>query len=141
MGTVEWGPEVAAGYDADVAEMFDPAVLEPTVAFLADLAGYGAALELAVGTGRVALPLSARGVQVHGIELSPHMAAQLQEKPGADRIGSDERGRRHGGSEQESLVHERSLRKIMINPSLPGTTERRLEFPGDATTALATHPT
>ncbi|HEX4491276.1 MAG TPA: class I SAM-dependent methyltransferase [Acidimicrobiia bacterium] len=86
MGTVEWGREVAEAYDADSAEMFDPGVLGPTVAFLGDLAGDGAALELAIGTGRVALPLSARGIEVHGIELSPHMAAVLRAKPGADRI-------------------------------------------------------
>jgi SAM-dependent methyltransferase len=87
MGTVEWGREVAESYDVDAAEMFDPGVLEPTVGLLAELAADGAALELAIGTGRVALPLSARGVRVHGIEFSPHMAAQLSAKPGADRIG------------------------------------------------------
>jgi SAM-dependent methyltransferase len=54
---------------------------------LCDLAGGGRALELAVGTGRVALPLSARGVPVHGIELSPHMADQLRAKDGADAVG------------------------------------------------------
>jgi SAM-dependent methyltransferase len=63
--------------------MFDPRVLDPTVDFLADLAGDGGALEFAVGTGRVALALEARGVDVHGIELSPHMAAKLREKSDA----------------------------------------------------------
>jgi hypothetical protein len=53
---------------------------------LASLAGDGPALEFAVGTGRVALPLSARGVPVSGIELSPHMAGQLRAKPGADAV-------------------------------------------------------
>ncbi|MBA2327944.1 MAG: class I SAM-dependent methyltransferase [Actinobacteria bacterium] len=67
--------------------MFDPAVVDPAVSFLADLAGTGAALELGIGTGRLALPLSRRGVRVHGIELSPAMVAQLQAKPGADDIG------------------------------------------------------
>ncbi len=62
--------------------MFDPEMLRPTVDLLAGLAGDGPALELAVGTGRVAVPLSHRGVPVHGIELSPAMAAQLQAKPG-----------------------------------------------------------
>ena len=66
---------VAAGYDAGSASMFDPAVLGPTVDFLADLAGDGAALELGIGTGRVALPLSERGVPVHGIDLSPAMVS------------------------------------------------------------------
>ncbi|HEY7801613.1 MAG TPA: class I SAM-dependent methyltransferase [Dehalococcoidia bacterium] len=77
---------IAASYDAASSEMFEPAVLGPTVEFLAGLAGDGAALEFAIGTGRVALPLSARGVSVHGIELSPDMAAQLRAKPGADAI-------------------------------------------------------
>jgi len=78
---------VAKEYDADSADMFDPAVVDPAVSFLADLAGTGAALELGLGTGRLALPLSRRGVRVHGIELSPAMVAQLQAKPGADDIG------------------------------------------------------
>jgi SAM-dependent methyltransferase len=78
---------VAPYYDATSPEMFDPAVLDPTVDFLAALAADGAALEFAIGTGRVALPLSQRGVPVHGIELSPAMVAQLQAKPGAEAIG------------------------------------------------------
>jgi SAM-dependent methyltransferase len=57
------------------------------VRFLADLAGDGAALEFGIGTGRVALPLSKRGVRVHGIDLSPAMVEQLQAKPGAGEIG------------------------------------------------------
>jgi len=56
------------------------------VDFLAALAGDGGALELAIGTGRVALPLAERGVRVAGIELSPDMLAQLRAKPGADAI-------------------------------------------------------
>ncbi|MDP9333051.1 MAG: class I SAM-dependent methyltransferase [Actinomycetota bacterium] len=67
--------------------MFEPAVLEPAVSFLADLAGKGAALEFGIGTGRIALPLSLRGVHVHGIDLSPAMVAQLQAKPGTENIG------------------------------------------------------
>jgi SAM-dependent methyltransferase len=66
--------------------MFAPAVVDPVVDALAELAGGGRALEFAVGTGRIALPLRARGVEVHGIELSPHMAAELQAKPGADAV-------------------------------------------------------
>jgi SAM-dependent methyltransferase len=77
----------AQRYDADSTDMFEPAVVEPAVSFLADLAGGGAALELGIGTGRIALPLSQRGVPVHGIDLSPAMVAQLQVKPGAERIG------------------------------------------------------
>ena len=77
----------AAGYDEASAEMFDPAVLDPTVDFLAGLAGDGAALELGIGTGRIALPLSERGVPVHGIDLSAAMVQRLREKPGAERVG------------------------------------------------------
>ena len=77
---------IAAGYDADAADMFDPGVVEPTVSFLAELAGSGDALEFAIGTGRIALPLSRRGVRVRGIDLSPPMVARLQAKPGADAI-------------------------------------------------------
>ena len=86
MPKIYFDERVAPHDDATSAEMFDPGVLEPTVSFLADLAGDGAALELAVGTGRVALPLRARGVRVHGIDLSPAMVAELQAKPGADEI-------------------------------------------------------
>ncbi len=82
-----FGEQVAAGYDAGSAAMFDPAVLDPTVDFLAALAGDGSALEFGIGTGRVALPLSARGVPVHGIDLSAAMVDQLRGKPGADRVG------------------------------------------------------
>ncbi|CAN5166653.1 class I SAM-dependent methyltransferase [soil metagenome] len=78
--------DVARTYDEGSAEMFAPEVLGPTVEVLADLAGGGPALELAIGTGRVAIPLSEAGVEVHGIELSPAMVAELQAKPGADRI-------------------------------------------------------
>jgi hypothetical protein len=77
---------VAARYDESDADMFDAALVGPAVDFLADLAGDGRALELAIGTGRIALPLAARGVEVHGIELSKAMAARLGEKPGGDRI-------------------------------------------------------
>jgi SAM-dependent methyltransferase len=78
---------IARNYDADSKGMFDPAVVERTVDFLAPLSSGGAALELGIGTGRIALPLSERGVPVHGIDLSPDMVAQLQSKPGADAIG------------------------------------------------------
>ena len=78
---------IAKAYDAKWANLVEPAVVDPAVNFLAELAGTGAALELGVGTGRLALPLSRRGVRVHGIELSPAMVAQLRAKPGADAIG------------------------------------------------------
>jgi SAM-dependent methyltransferase len=66
--------------------MFDPAVVEPVVDFLAELAGEGAALEFGIGTGRIALPLAKRGVRVRGIDLSEAMVAQLRAKPGAEDI-------------------------------------------------------
>jgi len=78
--------EVAARYDDTLGMMASPEVLGPTVDLLAGLAGDGAALELAVGTGRVALPLAARGVPVSGIELSSDMLARLRAKPGGDAI-------------------------------------------------------
>jgi len=77
---------IAKGYDARWADLFEPAVVEPAVNFLADLAGTGAALELGIGTGRIALPLSKRGVRVHGIELSSAMVDQLRAKPGGEDI-------------------------------------------------------
>ena len=78
---------VASGYEAKWPHLFDPAVVVPAVDFLAQRAGSGPVLELGVGTGRIALPLSRRGVRVHGIELSPPMVAQLLSKPGAEAIG------------------------------------------------------
>jgi SAM-dependent methyltransferase len=78
---------VAATYDESAAAMFDPAVVDPVVDFLAGLAGSGRALELGIGTGRIALPLAKRGVPVHGIELSKAMTARLHAKPGAEEIG------------------------------------------------------
>ncbi len=77
----------AATYDEYSVGMFDPAVLEPAVEFLAELAGDGAALELGIGTGRIALPLAQRGVRIHGIDLSRPMVARLRAKPGAEGIG------------------------------------------------------
>ena len=82
-----FGEGVAERYDQSSAEMFDPAVVDPVVDFLAGLAGDGAALELGIGTGRIAVPLRRRGVRVHGIDLSPQMVAQLRAKPGAEDIG------------------------------------------------------
>jgi SAM-dependent methyltransferase len=87
MPTDHFGERVAARYDESLSEMFEPAAVEPVVEFIAGLAGDGAALELGIGTGRIALPLSARGVPVHGIDLSEAMVARLREKPGADAVG------------------------------------------------------
>ena len=78
---------VAARYDDPADEMFQPETIDPVVDFLAALAGGGRALELGIGTGRIALPLARRGVPVHGIELSRAMVARLRAKPGGDDIG------------------------------------------------------
>jgi SAM-dependent methyltransferase len=82
-----FGERVAERYDESAAGMFEPAVVDPVVDVLADLAGHGAALELGIGTGRIALPLAQRGVRVHGIDLSGAMVARLRAKPGAEQIG------------------------------------------------------
>jgi SAM-dependent methyltransferase len=78
---------VAARYDETSADMFEEAEVEPVVDFLAELATDGPALELGIGTGRIAIPLSRRGIRVHGIDLSEAMVARLQAKPGAEQIG------------------------------------------------------
>ncbi|HUI36272.1 MAG TPA: class I SAM-dependent methyltransferase [Gaiellaceae bacterium] len=77
---------VAARYDESSSEMFACEAVEPAVDFLAALAGDGRALELGIGTGRIALPLAGRGVEVHGIDLSQAMVARLREKPGGEAI-------------------------------------------------------
>jgi SAM-dependent methyltransferase len=77
---------VADRYDETAAEQFAPDVVEPAVELLAGLADGGAALELGIGTGRIALPLARRGVAVHGIDLSPDMVAKLRAKPGGAEI-------------------------------------------------------
>lgn len=77
---------VALTYDQGSAHMFEADVLGPTVDVLEELAGDGTALELAIGTGRVALPLAERGVEVYGIDFSEAMVAQLRGKPGGDRL-------------------------------------------------------
>ncbi|WP_017571384.1 class I SAM-dependent DNA methyltransferase [Nocardiopsis halotolerans] len=82
-----FGESVAATYDESSADMFDPGVLDPAVDVLAELAGDGRALELGIGTGRVALPLARRGVPVHGVDLSQAMVDRLRAKPGGDAVG------------------------------------------------------
>ncbi|HUQ23213.1 MAG TPA: class I SAM-dependent methyltransferase [Gaiellaceae bacterium] len=83
-----FGDRVAARYDesAEISGMFDPAVVDPAVDLLVELAEGGSALELGIGTGRIAVPLARRGVPVHGIELSRAMTAKLREKPGGADI-------------------------------------------------------
>ena len=82
-----FGERVAAKYDDETADMFQPAAVDAAVDFLAGLAGRGRALELGIGTGRIALPLARRGVPVHGIDLSQAMVARLRAKPGGGDIG------------------------------------------------------
>jgi SAM-dependent methyltransferase len=81
-----FGEHVAERFDERNAHQADPAVVDPMVAFIADLAGSGAVLEFGVGTGRVALPLAQRGVGVHGIDLSEAMIARMRAKPGSDGV-------------------------------------------------------
>jgi SAM-dependent methyltransferase len=82
-----FGAPVAEHYDESTAELSGPAAVDPVIDFLVDLCFDGTALELGIGTGRIALPLSQRGIRVHGIDLSEAMVARLRAKPGADRIG------------------------------------------------------
>jgi len=82
-----FGERVAARYDLAAADMFESNVVDSTVDFLAEIAGNGRALELGIGTGRIALPLARRGVPVHGVDSSSAMLARLQAKPGAQRVG------------------------------------------------------
>jgi SAM-dependent methyltransferase len=77
---------IAARYDESSARMFDPAVLDPAIDFLAAIAGSGRALEFGIGTGRIALPLAQRGVAVRGIDVSKAMVARLHAKPGGEDI-------------------------------------------------------
>jgi SAM-dependent methyltransferase len=82
------GYDPMASFDADAAAIYDDHPRgdeEAAVAFLRDVAAGGRALELAVGTGRIARPLAAGGVEVDGVDLSPHMVERLRAKPGGDR--------------------------------------------------------
>jgi SAM-dependent methyltransferase len=78
-----YGDRIAAIYDELIEGKFDT---EGAVSFLAELAGTGPVLELGIGTGRVALPLAERGLEVHGIDASEAMVERLRAKPGGDRI-------------------------------------------------------
>jgi SAM-dependent methyltransferase len=81
-----FGEEVAARYDEGATDMFRPEVVDPVVDVLAGLAGDGRALEFAIGTGRIAIPLTERGVPVAGIDNSEHMVARLRAKPAGKDI-------------------------------------------------------
>lgn len=80
MSSVTWDAEIAGVYDDTYTALFDPSFLGPMTGLLAELARDGPAVEFAVGSGRVALALSARGVAVHGIELSRPMTERLSAK-------------------------------------------------------------
>lgn len=86
MPEVRFDDQIAATYDEDSGERWDPAVLGPTVDLLVDLADGGPVLEFAVGTGRVALPLAGRGLPVSGLDISEPMLARLRAKPGAAAV-------------------------------------------------------
>lgn len=87
MEKVVFDEQVARSYDNDASSMFNSDVIERTVTFLEALAGNDTALEFGIGTGHIALPLSARGISVHGIDISEPMLKQLQIKAGAEQIG------------------------------------------------------
>ena len=82
----DWFAKGAAAYDESEGFMFEPATIERTVDVLQELADGGRALELGIGTGRIALPLARRGVRVYGIDLSEAMVARLRAKPGGEEI-------------------------------------------------------
>ncbi len=84
--TEPWNRHVAEGYDEASADMYAPDALEPAVAFLAALAPGGRVLELAIGTGRVALPLVGAGLAVSGVDSSRATVDVLRRKPGSDAI-------------------------------------------------------
>ena len=81
-----FGEDIASTYDERSAEMFRSEVVDPAVDLLAELAGEGRALELAIGTGRIAVPLAARGIPVAGIDDSEAMVARLRAKPGGPDV-------------------------------------------------------
>jgi SAM-dependent methyltransferase len=87
VASITWDSDIAEVYDTVYAAEAEPSVLGPVIDVLASLAGDGPALEFAVGTGRIALPLRGRGIAVSGIELSPHMAERLRAKPGGHDVG------------------------------------------------------
>jgi SAM-dependent methyltransferase len=104
-----FGERVAANYATLWPHLFEAGMVDPAVRFLADLADGGPVLELGIGTGRLALPLSRRGVAVHGIELSPDMIEQLRREAGAEAIdvtlGDFASAQVEGGEEAFSLAY------------------------------------
>ncbi|HEY2506141.1 MAG TPA: class I SAM-dependent methyltransferase [Streptosporangiaceae bacterium] len=86
MPDIFFDERIAERYEAYWPELFEPSMVDPAVSFLAALAPGGSALELGIGTGRIALPLSRAGIRVRGIELSPAMVARLRTQPDADDV-------------------------------------------------------
>jgi SAM-dependent methyltransferase len=131
---------VAARYDDD-SPMSSSDVLGPTVDFLAGLVGDGAALEFAVGTGRVALPLAARGVPVSGIELSVAMVDRLRAKEGVAEVEVDRLRSKEGAAQVEAdrLAAEDGARSVEVDGPGAAGAARRVEVTiGDmATTRVA----
>ena len=82
----EYGPETYGERIADVYDQWYPDAPPAMIDRLAEMAGEGRALELAIGTGRVALPLASKGVDIHGVDVSEDMVARLRTKQGGDRI-------------------------------------------------------
>ncbi|MFF3834406.1 class I SAM-dependent DNA methyltransferase [Streptomyces sp. NPDC002458] len=115
-----FGERVAARYDESSGEMFAPAAVDPAVGFLAGLAGDGRAMELGVGTGRIALPLAARGVPVHGIDLSRAMVARLRAKPGG---GAEDIGVSIGDFATTKVDGDFSLAYLVFNTIMNLTTQ------------------
>ncbi|MFG2534185.1 class I SAM-dependent DNA methyltransferase [Streptomyces sp. NPDC048511] len=115
-----FGERVAARYDESSGEMFAPAAVDPAVGFLAGLAGDGRALELGIGTGRIALPLAARGVPVHGIDLSRAMVARLRAKPGG---GAEDIGVSIGDFATTKVDGDFSLAYLVFNTIMNLTTQ------------------
>jgi SAM-dependent methyltransferase len=114
-----FGDRVAEDYDESEAAMFAPSVIGATAEFLADLAGPGPVLELGIGTGRIAFPLSERGLDVHGVDLSPAMLAKLRAKRGAGRITLTQ-----GDFASISLDRQFSLIYLVFNTIMNLTTQQ-----------------
>ena len=85
-GPATYGDRIADVYDEKAASLFKPEAIEPVVGMLAELATGGRALELGIGTGRITLPLAARGIEVHGIDASEAMISRLRAKSGGADI-------------------------------------------------------
>jgi len=117
--TDHFGDDVAQSYDESVAEMFDPTVVEATIGFLAELAGNGPVLEFGVGTGRVALPLSRRGLVVHGVDLSSAMIVRLKAKADGNAISVTE-----GDFATTRLDEKFSLVYLVFNTVMNLTTQK-----------------